>query len=64
MKSMRKRLILTMLLLALLASIIAGFTVEWQYASYVSDTTDANLRQARVRLHDGQGRQGARHLHL
>jgi len=48
MKSMRKRLTLTMTLLALLASIIAGFTVEWQYASFVSDTTDMDLRQAAV----------------
>jgi methyl-accepting chemotaxis protein len=48
MKSMRKRLTLTMLLLALLAAVIAGFTMEWQYASYVSNTTDADLRQAAV----------------
>ncbi len=46
MKTMRSKLTLTMMLLALLAAGISGFTVLWQYNAYVNQTTDSTLRRA------------------
>jgi methyl-accepting chemotaxis protein len=46
MKSMQRKLVLIMMLLGVLAAVIAGVTVLWQYLGYVNDTTDATLRHA------------------
>jgi len=46
MKSMRSKLTLTMLALALLAAGVAGVTVLWQYNQYVNATTASTLRHA------------------
>lgn len=46
MKTMRSKLTLIMMLLAVLAAGIAGITVLWQYNNYVNRTTEATMRHA------------------